>query len=731
MSAGSLQDTTDLKQTLMTWKWGSLYLIVHFLLACAGHALSVAPLQAPWLWPAAGLLPTILAFTPHRSWATLLAIGGLAELLALLVSGSTVVTGGALLIIAGNLAEALIAALFVTRLLPQPWQRRTSIEILAYVCVAAMLTPLIGAALTFVVTLSVSNSFALAANLFSAWWASDLLGIVLLNPLIGGVMLASGIRGSTRPRHVMFTCAVLVVWLLVVVFLVGRPAGPPVLFANLPPTALSFLVLGLSLTCALILALRVSPVLTAGGSLFMALILNLFASVSPSAFGHSVFNSTSAPHAAHLILIASAVCSFLVSLVRFENRYAKQLSIQRSMPDRIMADIATRLGTCTVETSEACIRQCLETLGRVAGADRCVVIELDRRGDTFSQTYRWHRAGIADSKPQLQNQPVGAVYDTLKKTAASGSLYIRLQDVTPQSGQYRYMRSVDAVAVAYAPLRRSDGISGVVGLTWVTSSRRWSRDTAVLLQSTAQVLGGTLMRVDSQRNDQSYRESLRELTAQMVSLDDKIRRETAADLHDGAAQSLAVARLRLAQVRSHKAPSPDALRSVEEMIVTALSEIRGVIRRMIPSELYELGLVHALRQFVTETRQQLDFKLTMDVEGDIEHLTDHIAGLVYRAARELTTNAIKHASAQRVSIAVWQTPTMLHLAVSDDGRGFQARRSGQRAADATGLGLFSLRERLRAVGGDIQINSDRDGTRVEINVPRNKALTTQVQPEAI
>ncbi|MFK7887504.1 MAG: ATP-binding protein [Gammaproteobacteria bacterium] len=721
----------QIKTAQATWRWCGLYLAVHFLLACAGHALSIPPLQAPWMWPAAGFLPSMLGFTPHRQWPLLIGAAAVAEMLALLVASNVTIDTGSLLVIGGNMLEALIAALVVTLLLPQPWYRRTSIEILAYVCVAAIVTPLVGATLTFGVTLLESESFALATNVFSAWWAADLLGIVLVNPLIGGAMLAFSIPSSTRPRHFVTAGVVLLVWLTVVVFLVGRTEGPPAFLGTLPTTALSFLVLGLSLTCALILALRVPPILTAAGSIIMAITLNLFASVLPTPFGHQLFSSASAPHAAHLILIASSVCSFLVALVRFENRHAKHLSILRRTPDRIMADIATRLGSCTADTAEECIRQCLETLGRVAGADRCVVIEFDRRGDTFSQTFRWHRPGVSDSRSTIQNKPLSAVAETLRSTTESGSLYLRLQDVPPDSAQYQFMRAVDAVAVAYAPLRRSDGIVGVVGLTWIASTRRWTRDTSVLLQSTAQVLGGTLMRVDAQRNDQSYRERLRELTGQMVSLDDEIRRETAADLHDGAAQSLAVARLRLAQIRSHKAPSPEALRSVEEMIVTALSEIRGVIRRMIPSELYELGLVHALRQFVTESRQQLDFDLSMTVDGDIDRLSEHIAGLVYRAARELITNAIKHASAQSAKIHVHQTSSMLHLRVSDDGRGFQARRSGQRAADGTGLGLFSLRERLRAVGGDISISSDRDGTQVEIVVPRHKTLTAAEHPKAV
>ena len=713
------------------WRWSGLYLVVHFLLASAGHALSMPPLQAPWLWPAAGFLPTMLAFCPRRQWLVLIVAAAIAEILAVWAASTATINTGSIVAVAGNMLEAVIAALVVTRLLPQPWYRRTSIEILAYVCVAAMVTPLIGAALTFGTALLHSDSFALATNVFSAWWASDVLGIVLVNPLLGGAMLAFSIRGSTRLRHFAISGLIILIWLISVVLLVGRPSGPPMFIASVPPTVLSFTVLAFTLTCSLALALLVPPILTAAGSIIMAITLNMFASVMPTPFGQLIFDSASAPHAAHLILIAASVCSFLVSLVRFENDHAKALSVLRRTPDRVIADVATRLGGCTVDTADECIMQCLEMLGRVSGADRCVIMEFDRRGDTFSQTHAWRGEGVPDSQPTMQRQPLGAVEDTLRGTEESGSLYLQLRDLPQDSGQARYMRAVGAAACAYAPLRRSDGIAGVVGLTWLTSTRRWTRDTSVLLQSTAQVLGSTLMRIDAQRNDQSYRERLRELTAQMISLDDNIRRETAADLHDGAAQSLAVARLRLAQIRSHTAPSPEALRSVEEMIVTALTEIRGVIRRMIPSELYELGLVHALRQFVTESSQQLDFDLSITVDGEIDRLSDHIASLVYRSARELVTNAIKHARAQSVNIDIRQSVHELHLVVRDDGRGFQARRSGQRAADATGLGLFSLRERLRAVGGDISIASSRDGTAVEIRVPVHKSLPGLKQPEAV
>ncbi|MEO1574820.1 MAG: ATP-binding protein, partial [Pseudomonadota bacterium] len=393
------------------------------------------------------------------------------------------------------------------------------------------------------------------------------------------------------------------------------------------------------------------------------------------------------------------------------------LTERRRSPHRVIARLATRLAQCEPHNADERIADGLATVGRTCGADRCVIFSIDLDDQTFSQSHRWCRPGVEDIQLQMQRQPMNGLGDLVNAADRSGTVFVLADDIPADSALGGYLARADAWAVAYAPLRSDDGVTGVLGLTWQQPTRRWGSDSSVVLQSAAQVIGRTLSRTRSAHADAAYRDKLRALTARLDQLDAVVRRETAADLHDGAAQSLAVARLRLAQIRQHGDASSANLQAVEDMIVAALTEIRGVIRRMVPSALYDLGLAHALREFVAESREQLDNDMTLVCEEPVDPLPAELASLLYRSARELLTNAIKHAEATRIVLRLTRTETDIAMEVEDDGRGFKSRRTGQRFADGTGLGLFGLRERLARVGGAIAVHSDSGGTRITVTAP--------------
>jgi NarL family two-component system sensor histidine kinase LiaS len=86
--------------------------------------------------------------------------------------------------------------------------------------------------------------------------------------------------------------------------------------------------------------------------------------------------------------------------------------------------------------------------------------------------------------------------------------------------------------------------------------------------------------------------------------------------------------------------------------------------------------------------------------------------------RELLTNVVKHAKANKVDIAIDKRGPFMHIQVEDDGIGFDLAESGPRAGKSSGYGLFSIRERLTSLGGVVNIRSRLgQGTRISITVP--------------
>jgi signal transduction histidine kinase len=197
--------------------------------------------------------------------------------------------------------------------------------------------------------------------------------------------------------------------------------------------------------------------------------------------------------------------------------------------------------------------------------------------------------------------------------------------------------------------------------------------------------------------------------ARVVAAADDTRRRIGRDLHDGAQQRLASLALELRAAASNVAAGPDELREElarsADAVIVALDELRELSRGIHPAVLSKGGLTPALRA--------LSRRCAIPVELDISapgRLAERIEVAGYYVVSELLTNAVKHAHASVVRVAVEQLNGRLCLSVRDDGAG---------GADAAGgSGLIGLRDRVEAIGGTIVIDSPVGaGTAVLVSLP--------------
>ena len=199
------------------------------------------------------------------------------------------------------------------------------------------------------------------------------------------------------------------------------------------------------------------------------------------------------------------------------------------------------------------------------------------------------------------------------------------------------------------------------------------------------------------------------------------RSRLARDLHDAVTQKLFSIRAhaRAAAVLAAREP-PDSKRIraeievVGELGAEAHAELRAVIDGLNPPDLEAAGLAESLRRYAVLAGRAHGVPVTFTA-ACLPPLRQNAEAALYRVAQEALHNALRHAGASRVTVALSKTPRLVVLEVSDDGHGFAPD------APSGGLGLDSMRERAAAAGGRLAIRSGPKGTTVRMTVPGKAA----------
>jgi two-component system NarL family sensor kinase len=246
-------------------------------------------------------------------------------------------------------------------------------------------------------------------------------------------------------------------------------------------------------------------------------------------------------------------------------------------------------------------------------------------------------------------------------------------------------------------------------------------------------LGGLALNL---HNSRISGEKLRRLARRVVSSQEEERARVARELHDGVVQVLVSSKYLLETAQVHleqeqkkepvpgqKDAAPQARRHAPQELLAqglgrlqeALIEIRRVSHGLHPALLSDLGLAAALRMLVEQLRPQCPVDLRFTEQGAIPALSEAQATALFRVAQEALNNALSHAHAGWVQIALTGTDRHLVLTIEDNGRGFDLKKV--RADRKGGIGLRNMRERIESLeGSDFAIHTGADGTRVEVRL---------------
>jgi len=206
----------------------------------------------------------------------------------------------------------------------------------------------------------------------------------------------------------------------------------------------------------------------------------------------------------------------------------------------------------------------------------------------------------------------------------------------------------------------------------------------------------------------AYQERLRAMASELIFAEERERQRVATELHDGAAQSLALARLQLAEAAEAIAGSSSEimLDGASQQVRRSLEQIRSVLLDLSSPTLHQMGLSAGLSEWL-EAHVRDDHGLTTVFRDDCPDvlLADEMRLLLFRNVCELLTNIVKHGQAQRACLSIARVGQGLQIVVEDDGVGFDPGSVGNLPDSGGGFGLFSVAERMADLGGSLEIES--------------------------
>jgi PAS domain S-box-containing protein len=217
-------------------------------------------------------------------------------------------------------------------------------------------------------------------------------------------------------------------------------------------------------------------------------------------------------------------------------------------------------------------------------------------------------------------------------------------------------------------------------------------------------------------------EALSALTGRLIDAQESERKRIAREIHDDYNQRLALLALEMEVLGENIGDSPAGVGQRLHKVWNELSELgadlHSLSHRLHSSTLESLGLVAGAKAFCEEFAAQQQIKVDFAHEHIPRNVPGNVALCLFRIVQEGLRNIKRHSGADRAEVRLECSGGKIHLSVVDRGQGFEVNNRSPRA----GIGIRSMEERLRSLGGQFQITSSpMQGTRIDASLPLNVA----------
>lgn len=255
---------------------------------------------------------------------------------------------------------------------------------------------------------------------------------------------------------------------------------------------------------------------------------------------------------------------------------------------------------------------------------------------------------------------------------------------------------------------------------WVllNASARTYKDNLIIIEGTMVDISE---QVDAENKLKDINEQLGLLTTKLIMTEERERRKISIDIHDNVGQTLALTKIKLESLKQldSKHEFTIILNQIEDLVTQAIQQTRSLMTEVSPSILYELGFTQAI-EWLSE-KMEADYGLQIILNDDLKKrdIDEEVKVLLFRAVRELLLNVVKHAKASNAYITLQTIGKNIQITIKDKGIGFDISDVDETTKETHRFGLISIKERIKHIGGLVEIRSGKGyGTYVTLVAPR-------------
>jgi signal transduction histidine kinase len=254
--------------------------------------------------------------------------------------------------------------------------------------------------------------------------------------------------------------------------------------------------------------------------------------------------------------------------------------------------------------------------------------------------------------------------------------------------------------------------------------RRVEQRTAELTQALAMLQSEMEIRKEAEAQ-------FRQLSVRLMTLQDEERRRIARDLHDTSGQTLSALKMTLASLQCSVNVTPGVSRLLDDanaLADEALKEIRTTSYLLHPPLLDEAGFASAARWFVEGFSKRSNIKVECDISQHGERISKECELVLFRVLQESLTNVHRHSGASTARVTLTMHQGQLELQVRDNGSGIEQTILAQvhEPGRQLGVGIAGMRERVRQLGGRLELQSSNAGTKVRVSLPIDSVVASYV-----
>jgi signal transduction histidine kinase len=235
----------------------------------------------------------------------------------------------------------------------------------------------------------------------------------------------------------------------------------------------------------------------------------------------------------------------------------------------------------------------------------------------------------------------------------------------------------------------------------------------------------------------SLSRSLRDLSTQVLHVQEEERKHISRELHDEVGQALTAISMNLPILERDygvdKVHFQKVIADTEQLLRQTMETVHGFARELRPAMLDELGLLPTLRSYLNRFAERTGIQATFSGSQQAEKLNNHEKTVLFRVVQESLTNVAKHAHASCVSVILQSSNDLIKMEIRDDGKSFRATpQHGNNSNGKKRLGLLGMRERVRLVNGYFaMVCTPGEGTTVVVEIPFKAVSPRSVERSAV